>query len=179
MIVRLISSSIAPSSSISVSNRFGMIRNSHLRLSSYRFKSSSSTSNATSSPLQADNGYFGTHTYHKISSLLAVMTPVYFFAPESLIPTDGTVDAVCGTILGTSVALHSWTGLNYVSTDYIPKVSKAMLGPARFLTAGFGLLTLVGLVKVANNGCGGLRGTLTALWSKPSTHNTNRNTTTD
>ena len=51
-------------------------------------------------------------------------------------------------------------------TDYIPKISKSLTGPARFVTAGLAGVTLLGLGRVATNDQGGIRGTITALWRK-------------
>ena len=65
-----------------------------------------------------------------------------------------------------NVTAHSWIGLNYVVTDYVPKISKAMVGPARAVTATLSAVTLVGLGKVALNEKGGLKGTVLGLWKK-------------
>lgn len=56
--------------------------------------------------------------------------------------------------------------MNYVVTDYIPKVSKAMVGPARVFTAVISGVTLLGLVKLACNDKGGIKGAIVALWNK-------------
>ena len=56
--------------------------------------------------------------------------------------------------------------MNYVVTDYIPKVSKAMVGPARVFTAVISGITLLGLVKLACNDKGGIKGAIVALWNK-------------
>ena len=128
-------------------------------------RSKSTTSPSSSpSPLEGDSGNIGTHTFHKISSLLALATPFYFFSPDSVLQPNGAVDKACGLALAASIGLHSWTGLNYVVTDYVPKVSKAMVGPARVVSAGIGLVTLVGLGKVALNGKGGIKATILTLW---------------
>lgn len=82
--------------------------------------------------------------------------------PDSII--SGPVDKGMGLLLAVNVSAHSWIGLNYVVTDYVPKVSKAMVGPARLFSAGIGLLTLVGLGKIAFNEQGGLRATTLGLW---------------
>lgn len=76
------------------------------------------------------------------------------------------VDKTIGMALAVNIAAHSWIGLNYVITDYVPKVSKAMVGPARAVTAGIGAVTLVGLGKVAFNDKGGLKGAALGLWTK-------------
>ena len=50
-----------------------------------------------------------------------------------------------GTLLAVNIGAHSWIGLNYVVTDYVPKVSKSLVGPARVVSAGIGAVTVVGL----------------------------------
>lgn len=118
----------------------------------------------SSSPLDGDAGNLATHVHHKMTTFLAIATPFYFFSPESM--TDGLVDKAVGVILAVNVSAHSWIGLNYVVTDYVPKVSKAMVGPARIVTAGLGAVTLLGLSKIALNGKGGLKGAVLGLWKK-------------
>lgn len=118
----------------------------------------------SSSPLDGDAGNFGTHIHHKITTFLSIVTPIYFLSPNSL--TDGIVDSTVGLLLAANVSAHSWIGLNYVVTDYVPKVSKAMVGPARAVTAGLGLVTMVGLGKIAVNGKGGLKSAVTGLWTE-------------
>jgi succinate dehydrogenase hydrophobic anchor subunit len=129
----------------------------------HRCKSAATTnSNNSSGPLQGDAGNIATHIHHKITTFLAIATPLYFMGPDSII--SGPVDKGMGLLLAVNVSAHSWIGLNYVVTDYVPKVSKAMVGPARLFSAGIGLLTLVGLGKIAFNEQGGLRATTLGLW---------------
>ncbi len=79
---------------------------------------------------------------------------------------NGAVDKSVGLLLAINVSAHSWIGLNYVVTDYVPKVSKGLVGPARAVTAGIGAVTLLGLGKVALNDKGGLKGAALGLWKK-------------
>ena len=90
------------------------------------------------------------------------MLPLYLLTPTSYI--DGTVDKTLGLIVSTSIAGHSWIGLNYVATDYVPKISKGLVGPARVVTALMGVVTAVGLGKVVVNEKGGVKGAVKALW---------------
>ncbi len=53
--------------------------------------------------------------------------------------------------------------MNYVATDYVPKLSKSLLGPARFLNLVLAGVTFVGMSKIAL-GEKGLRGTIMGLW---------------
>ncbi|KAL3898024.1 MAG: hypothetical protein SGARI_006777 [Bacillariaceae sp.] len=85
-------------------------------------------------PLAADQGALATHAHHTINLALAGMAPVYWLVPESY--SDGFFGKAFGVLLAGSISAHSWIGLNYVATDYVPKVSKALLPPARAAIAG-------------------------------------------
>ena len=54
--------------------------------------------------------------------------------------------------------------LNYVATDYVPKISKALIGPARIFNVVLGVVTFVGLSKIALNDRGGIKGMIMGLW---------------
>ena len=114
-------------------------------------------------PLDGDAGAAATHAHHAMTTFLVVATPAVFFVPDSW--TDGLVDKAFGILVATNVSAHSWVGLNYVVTDYVPKVSKSLLGPARIATAGIGAITLLGLGKIAVSSEGGIKGAIKGLWS--------------
>lgn len=116
----------------------------------------------STAPLQGDTGNLATHIHHKMTAFLAVATPVYLLMPDTT--TNDMVDKSIGTILAVNIGAHSWIGLNYVVTDYVPKVTKALVGPARIVSAGIGAVTVVGLTKVSFNDKGGIKGVLKALW---------------
>lgn len=130
-----------------------------------------SSSSSSFSPLQGDAGNIATHIHHKMTTFLAVVTPLYLFAPESVIPSneESTLNKCLGTLLAANVSAHSWIGMNYVVTDYVPKVNKAMVGPARAIVAAMSGITLLGLTKLALFEKGGIKGSITALWKKPPT----------
>mmetsp|Transcript_36744 Transcript_36744/g.62561 ORF Transcript_36744/g.62561 Transcript_36744/m.62561 type:complete len:160 (+) Transcript_36744:93-572(+) len=115
-----------------------------------------------SSPLAGDTGRKATHLHHHMTTFLGVTTPLYLLAPASY--TDGAVDKSFGVLFGATISAHSWIALNYVATDYVPKVSKALLGPFRVVNAALGLVTFLGLSKIALNERGGLKGTVKGLW---------------
>mmetsp|Transcript_14373 Transcript_14373/g.21072 ORF Transcript_14373/g.21072 Transcript_14373/m.21072 type:complete len:146 (-) Transcript_14373:316-753(-) len=117
----------------------------------------------SASPLDADSGPLATRVYHNMTTFMAVATPVVFILPDSM--TDGVVGKLFGGAVAVAIAGHSWIGLNYVATDYVPKISKSLIGPARILNAGIGLVTLVGLGSIAFNGKGGIKGCVKALWA--------------
>uniref|UniRef100_A0A7S4SBY0 Succinate dehydrogenase [ubiquinone] cytochrome b small subunit n=1 Tax=Ditylum brightwellii TaxID=49249 RepID=A0A7S4SBY0_9STRA len=121
------------------------------------------SSTAKSSPLQGDAGRLGTQIHHKMTTFLAVATPIYFLAPDDF--SDGMMGKAFGSVLVLNISAHSWIGLNYVATDYVPKISKSLMGPARVASAGIGIITLLGLGKIALVGEGGIKGTLKALWT--------------
>ena len=118
--------------------------------------------NKSTSPLHGDEGNLATHVYHGMTTGLALATPVMF-----IFPMDGMPNKIFGLGVAGVVSAHSWIGLNYVATDYVPKVSKSLLGPSRVVCAGIGLVTLLGLGKIAINDEGGLPGAVKALWTTP------------
>ena len=74
------------------------------------------------------------------------------------------INKAFGLGIATVAAGHSWIGLNYVATDYVPKISKSLVGPARLVNAALAVLTFVGLSCIALNDAGGIRGTVLGLW---------------
>jgi succinate dehydrogenase hydrophobic anchor subunit len=123
---------------------------------------SSSTTTRQSSALAGDTGRKATHLHHAMTSFLAIAAPVVMFTPDSY--TDGMINKGFGMLVATTVSAHSWIGMNYVATDYVPKVSKALVGPARVFNAALGLVTFVGLSKIALNDKGGIKGAIKGLW---------------
>ncbi|KAL7532961.1 hypothetical protein ACHAXR_005884 [Thalassiosira sp. AJA248-18] len=121
---------------------------------------SDATPKSASSPLAGDTGRKATHLHHHMTTLLAISTPLYLLAPN----TEGMLDKSFGMIFATTLSAHSWIGMNYVATDYVPKISKALLGPARVFNAVLGVVTFVGLSKIALNDGGGLKGCVKGLW---------------
>jgi succinate dehydrogenase hydrophobic anchor subunit len=115
--------------------------------------------------LEADSGALATHAHHAMNLALAVLAPVYFLVPDSY--TDGFFNKAFGVLLSANVTAHSWVGLNYVATDYVPKVSKALLPPARIVIAGMSFVTFFGLSSIAVGSPGGIKGCLKGLWNPP------------
>ena len=112
-------------------------------------------------PLEADSGRLATHAHHAMTVGLAVATPLLFALPESY--ANSAVGTSLGLVWTTTVTAHSWIGLNYVCTDYVPKVSKALLGPARYVNVAIAAVTFLGLGKMCF-APGGIKGVLLALW---------------
>jgi CybS, succinate dehydrogenase cytochrome B small subunit len=114
----------------------------------------------SASPLEADSGALATRVHHGMCLALTVVTPIYFILPE-----DGAISRGIGVFLAGNVTAHSWIGMNYVCTDYVPKVSKALLGPSRYFNAGMALVTFAGLVKMSISSPGGIKGAIRGLWN--------------
>lgn len=74
------------------------------------------------------------------------------------------VDKTFGILLSGAISAHSWIGLNYVATDYVPKFSKSFIGPVRVVNAALGVVTFLGLSTIALNDRGGIKGTIMGLW---------------
>ena len=130
---------------------------------SHRSKSTvTSTTKRNSSAIAGDTGKKATHLHHHMTTALAVATPLYLFTPTSY--TDGIVDKSFGILLASTISAHSWIGMNYVATDYVPKISKGLIGPVRVFNLVLGVVTFLGLSKIALNDMGGIKGALIGLW---------------
>jgi succinate dehydrogenase hydrophobic anchor subunit len=130
---------------------------------------SSPTSRLLSSTkiLNADSGPLATRIHHGMTTFLLVATPVYFVLPDRW--TDDTISGkLMEMSVSTVIVAHSWIGLNYVATDYVPKISKALLPPARIANAGMAVVTLLGLFRITlgSNSPGGLKGVVKGLWKR-------------
>ena len=116
-----------------------------------------------SSLLESDTGVLGTRIHHHISTGLTIFTPLYFLTPDSY--TDGAISRTFGMLLSISISVHSWIGLNYVIRDYVPKVSYALLRPARIANLGLSAITLVGMCMISLSSPGGLKGVVKGVWN--------------
>ncbi|GMH86272.1 hypothetical protein TrST_g6911 [Triparma strigata] len=107
--------------------------------------------------LKSDEGPLSTSTYHKVNMLIMGLTPVAFaLSPSKLnLPID--------VLLGLALPLHAHIGMSYVITDYVPKISKSLTGPARVLLLGLTGVTTVGLLKLNIFG-DGMTETVKSLW---------------
>jgi succinate dehydrogenase hydrophobic anchor subunit len=142
-----------------------MLRVAQSSTSAIRRTALTTTRSLSDSPLAGDTGRKATHLHHGMTSFLALATPIVMFTPDSY--TDGMVDKAFGMLVATTISAHSWIGMNYVATDYVPKISKGLLGPARVFNALLGVVTFVGLSKIALNDKGGIKGTVKGLWNRP------------
>ena len=52
-----------------------------------------------------------------------------------------------------------------VATDYVPKISKPLLGPSRIVIAGMTGVMFLGLSFVSISSKGGIKGCLKGLWN--------------
>lgn len=113
--------------------------------------------------LEGDAGSLATHFHHKLTTSLVVAAPLVFCVPDSW--SGGFLYKALEVSVAVGVAAHSWIGLNYVATDYVPKISKSLVGPARFVNVGIGLVTMLGLGSMAMNDKGGIKGAIKGLWN--------------
>jgi succinate dehydrogenase hydrophobic anchor subunit len=111
--------------------------------------------------LESDAGPLGTHIHHAMTSFLCFATPAYF-----LLPSNNFVDKAFGSIISVTIAGHSWVALNYIAADYVQKVNIKYLPAVRVFNFSLGLVTLLGLGAISFNGKGGIKGAVTALWTK-------------
>ena len=95
--------------------------------------------------------------YHRVNLALLGATPV-------ALATDNTfLSFPVDMGLAVMFPLHGHIGMNYVLTDYVPKISKAALGPSRVALAGVTAVSILGLTKLNLEGPG-ITGTLKAFW---------------
>ena len=150
-------------------SRNAAIQMSRRTKSTQASQSQSQSQSSNFNPLEGDSGNIATHIHHKMTTFLAIATPLYLLIPfndnDSTNTSTSLPNKAFGTMLAINFSAHSWIGLNYVVTDYIPKISKAMVGPARLVTAGIAGVTLLGLGKVAVNDRGGVKGAIGGLWN--------------
>lgn len=133
-------------------------------LSSVSARRFAATSHKTPAPnaLEADAGALATRVHHTMTLSLAVLTPVYFLIPD---PQSGFFGKMFGVLLTANITAHSWIGLNYVCTDYVPKISRSLLGPSRVVVAGLCLVTMLGMSKIAVASPGGIKGCVKGVWN--------------
>lgn len=136
--------------------------NSANRSTTRRALSDAASPKSPSQLLVGDSGKKATHLHHHMTTFLVFSTPLYLFTPTSY--TDGLIDKSFGVLIGTTISAHSWIGLNYVATDYVPKISKTLIGPARVFNFMLGVVTFVGLSKIALNDQGGVKRVVMGLW---------------
>jgi succinate dehydrogenase hydrophobic anchor subunit len=125
--------------------------------------SGNSKKQMSSSFLEADAGGLATRAHHTMTTSLAVLSPIYFLTPDSM--TDGIANKIFGVALSVNIAAHSWIGMSYVVTDYVPKFSKKLVGPARIANAGVAALTVLGMSYISCASPGGIKGCVKGIWN--------------
>merc|ERR1712216_411934 len=111
--------------------------------------------------LKADHSSGALSLFHKTNLLAIGLTPVAFVLPDS-IPVAGTAINV---FLGIVFPVHGHIGMSGVLTDYVPKFSRSLLGPARMALLGLTSVTVLGLLKLNLTG-DGMTNSVKALWKK-------------
>ena len=107
--------------------------------------------------LNADSGSQATSGYHKINLAITALTPLAFALSPS--PLSMPIDI----LMGLALPIHAHIGMNYVITDYVPKLSKGAVGPARIFMLGLTGVTILGCAKINFMGPG-LTETVKGLW---------------
>merc|ERR1711998_466971 len=80
--------------------------------------------------VKADHSTSSLKIFHQTNILTMALTPIVFILPDiapSMVTTAGNV------VLGLALPLHAHIGMAGILTDYVPKVSKSALGPARLV----------------------------------------------
>lgn len=113
--------------------------------------------------MEADAGALSTRFYHGTALLMGVMAPVYFLVPDSY--TDGPVNKIFGLLLTANFTAHSWIGMNYIAVDYVPKISKSLLLPFRYVNLGMAALMFLGMGKIAVASPGGIKAVVKGVWN--------------
>jgi succinate dehydrogenase hydrophobic anchor subunit len=78
---------------------------------------------------------------------------------------DSMFTKLFGVALSANMAFHSFVGLNYVAADYVPKVSQALLPPARVVIAAMTGILFLGLSKASLTSPGGLKAIIKGPWN--------------
>jgi succinate dehydrogenase hydrophobic anchor subunit len=113
--------------------------------------------------LEGDTGPLATRVNHAAAVALGVAAPIYMLVPDSM--GNSTFNKLFGVALSANIAFHTWVGLNYVAADYIPKISKAMLPPARLAIFGMSAVIFAGMGRVALSSPGGIKAVLKGPWN--------------
>ena len=100
--------------------------------------------------------------FHKTNLAAMGLFPVVLLMPDSM----GMVAMPFNILLGVMLPVHGHIGMTGVITDYVPKFSKSLLGPARFALLGLTSVTVLGLLKLNLFG-DGMTKSVKSLWRKP------------
>eukprot|EP00640_Fibrocapsa_japonica_P006172 CAMPEP_0113934276 /NCGR_PEP_ID=MMETSP1339-20121228/1620_1 /TAXON_ID=94617 /ORGANISM="Fibrocapsa japonica" /LENGTH=118 /DNA_ID=CAMNT_0000936005 /DNA_START=221 /DNA_END=577 /DNA_ORIENTATION=+ /assembly_acc=CAM_ASM_000762 len=107
------------------------------------------------SVLKADQGALATKLFHYSSWIMPAAVPLALYMGPCM-PLDLT--------LGLLLPIHGHIGMNYVVTDYAPKIlPKSLWGPTRYAVLGVTLLSILGLTKLNLEGPG-ISATIKGLW---------------
>ena len=120
-----------------------------------------STSRSKSSAA-GDEGFVGTKLHHHANTVLAVLFPMAILGTDA----DSDFGKGLGVLTAGYVSIHSYIGMNYVVTDYVPKfLSKGAVGPSRVVVTGLSLITFAGMSKMALYSPGGIPAVVKGLWN--------------
>merc|ERR1711990_953024 len=115
----------------------------------HRLRSTAAETAGVSPVVAADYSGTALKYFHKTNILVIGLTPIAF-----LLPDTGVATMACNVTLGILYPLHGHIGMAGCLTDYVPKISKGLLPPARMALLGITGITLLGLLKLNVSGEG-------------------------
>merc|ERR1711907_527455 len=124
-----------------------------------RGRSSAAQASGMDVVMKSDHSSGALSLFHKTNMLAIGLTPIALVMPDNVGLTAINV------FLGIAFPVHGHIGMHGVLTDYVPKISKGMLGPARMALLGFTTVTVLGLLKL-NLAGDGMTQSVKALWKK-------------
>ena len=101
------------------------------------------------------------HIFHKTNIAAMALAPLILVLPDS-----GVATTSYNVVMGIALPLHGHIGMTGILTDYVPKLSKGLLTPARYAMVGLTAVTVLGLLK-HNLAGDGMTKSLKALWRQP------------
>merc|ERR1712139_392601 len=116
---------------------------------SFRRSSTAAQPSGMDSVLKADHSSASLKLYHATNNAAIALTPVAFLLPDGSAPS-----MALNVFLGIVFPVHGHIGMSGVLTDYVPKFSKSLLGPARMALLGLTSVTVLGLLKLNLTGDG-------------------------
>merc|ERR1719164_33555 len=119
-----------------------------LRATGRRARSTATEATGAEAFIKADHSSSSLRLMHKTNIVCMALTPVVFILPDILPASMGGLTTIGNVILGVVFPLHGHIGMAGVLSDYVPKVSKSLLGPSRLVLAGFTTVTILGLLKL-------------------------------
>mmetsp|Transcript_78778 Transcript_78778/g.218983 ORF Transcript_78778/g.218983 Transcript_78778/m.218983 type:complete len:146 (-) Transcript_78778:72-509(-) len=132
------------------------ITNQRMIGSRYFHKGGQKASRDTAPVIDTDSKQ-ATKLYHTTQIAQAVLLPI------ALVLSPSSLNMPIDFALGVLFPFHSYVAVNYVITDYVPKVARSGARMALFVAT---IIAAAGMLKINVTGPG-LTATVTNLWRKP------------